>query len=110
VFGDNIVNYSANEFRGVDLRAQLHHSVDPKDAIARLRPRIAAITNVAPAPAPVIEILEFNAAGTLLVVRPFCHNANYWQVYFDVNRTIGEVFGEARYPVPEQRTAMRQVA
>lgn len=110
LFGDNIVNYSATEFRAVDLRAQLHHSVDPKDAIARLRPRIEAIASVVKAPPPVIEILEYNAAGTLLVVRPFCHNANCWQVYFDTNRTIGEAFGEAGYPVPEQRTATRQIA
>jgi small conductance mechanosensitive channel len=110
LFGDNIVNYSANEFRGVDLRAQLAHVVNPADAIARLRPRIAAIPNVLAEPAPVVEIFEYNAAGTLLVVRPFCHNDHYWQVYFDTNRVIGEVFGEAGYPVPEQRRAVRQVA
>jgi small conductance mechanosensitive channel len=58
----------------------------------------------------VIEILEFNPAGTLLVVRPFGHNKGYWQVYFDTNRTINEVFGEAKYPVPETRQAVRQIA
>ncbi len=107
IFGDNIVNYSANEFRGVDLRAQLAHGVPPTDAIALLRPRIAAIANVVPSPAPLIEILDYNAAGTQLVIRPFCHNRDYWQVYFDTTRTIGQAFGEAGYPVPEPRQAVR---
>jgi small conductance mechanosensitive channel len=43
-------------------------------------------------------------------VRPYCANANYWQVYFDTNRAIREAFGEAGYPAPEQRMAMRSVA
>lgn len=109
IFSDNIVNYSANEFRGVDLRAQLAHDVNPNEAMGRLRPRIAAIPNVMSSPAPVVEILEYNAFGTLLVVRPFCHNSNYWQVYFDTNRTIGETLAGAGYPAPETRQAVRQL-
>ena len=109
IFGDNIVNYSANAFRAVDLRAQVAHGVAPSEAIARLRPHIASIPNVVTSPAPLIEILKYNAAGTLLVVRPFCNNANYWQVYFDTNRAIGDVFGAAKYPIPESRSAVRQL-
>lgn len=109
IFGDNIVNYSANAFRGVDLRAQLAHGVSAAEAIARLRPRIAAIANVLPSPSPLIEILDYNAAGTQLVVRPYCHNRDYWQVYFDTTRAIGQVFSDAGYPVPEPRQAVREL-
>ncbi len=100
VFGDNITNYSANPFRGVDLRAQIAHGVDPNAAIALLKPKVASIANVVASPAPVVEVLEFNSMGTVLVVRPFTHNNNYWQVYFDTNRVIAETFSAARYPTP----------
>lgn len=109
IFSDNIANYSANPFRGVDLRCQIAHSVDPKDAIARLKARVSQIANVQKSPEPVVEILEFNASGALLVVRPFCHNSHYWQVYFDTNKAIQEVCGTAGYPVPETRQATRQI-
>ena len=33
-----------------------------------------------------VEILEFTLVGPVLAVRPYCHNDNYWQVYFDTNR------------------------
>jgi len=33
----------------------------------------------------------------------FCSQDNYWQVYFDTNRTIRESFGEAGFPAPELR-------
>ena len=106
VLGDNIQNFSANHYRRVDLVAQLNHGVDHKDAMRRLKERLARIPNVMTDPAPDVEILSFNLAGPLLAVRPYCHTDHYWQVYFDTNRTIRESFGEAGYPVPEQHYAI----
>ncbi|HEY0725076.1 MAG TPA: mechanosensitive ion channel family protein [Pyrinomonadaceae bacterium] len=107
IFSDNIQNFTTNPFRRVDLAAQLNHSVDHVEAIARLKSGLAGIPNVLATPAPDVEILSFNLAGPLLAVRPYTHNENYWQVYFDTNRVIKETFGEARYPVPEQHIAVR---
>ena len=53
--------------------------------------------------------MEFNLAGPLLAVRPYCHNNDYWQVYFDTNRAIREVFGIAGFPIPEQHVVVRTV-
>lgn len=107
VFGDNIQNFSANPYRRVDLLAQLNHAVDHKTAIHLLKERLAKIPNVASNPAPDVEILEFNLAGPVLAVRPYCHTDHYWQVYFDTNRVIRESFGDAQFPVPEQHFALR---
>ncbi|MCC5636051.1 mechanosensitive ion channel family protein [Nostoc sp. CHAB 5844] len=109
IFSDNIQNFSANPYRRVDLLAQLHHDVNHNDAIARLKTRISQIPNVLDNPAPDVEIMTFNLAGPLLAVRPYCNNENYWQVYFDTNKAIRETFGEAGYPVPEQRYAFSQL-
>ena len=54
-----------------------------------------------------VEILDFNLAGPVLAVRPYCHTDHYWQVYFDTNRAIREAFGAAGFPVPEQHVALR---
>ncbi len=107
IFADNIQNFSANPYRRVDLVAQLNHAVDHKTAIRLLKERLAKIPNVVPAPAPDVEILEFNLAGPVLAVRPYCHTDHYWQVYFDTNRAIRESFGEAQFPVPERHFALR---
>jgi len=101
VFGDTIQNYTRNDYRRVDLTVQLSHEVDPGRAITLLKDGIARIPNVLPTPAPTIEIFEFTLAGPLLVVRPFCANQHYWQVYFDTNRMIRNTFGEAGFPAPE---------
>lgn len=110
IFSDTIQNYSANPHRRVDLVAQIAHSVDHADAIQKLKGRIGQIANVLSDPAPDVEILEFNAAGPVLAVRPYCPPDAYWQVYFDTNRAIRETFGDAGYPVPEQAMAIRNIA
>ena len=107
IFSNNIQNFTANPYRRVDLKAQLDHSVDHAQAIKLLKERLAKIPNVLAEPAPDVEILEFNLAGPVLAVRPYVHNDNYWQVYFDTNRVIRESFGEAGFPVPEQHMVMR---
>ena len=43
-------------------------------------------------------------------MRAYAHTDHYWQVYFDINRTIVETFGAAGYPVPEEHMLMRQAA
>ena len=101
IFGDTMSNYSANDYRRVDLVAQLNHGVDYKQAIDLLRTRLAQIPNVRGDVAPTVQILEFNAMGPVLCVRPYTHNNTYWDVYFATNALIKDTFGEAGYPVPE---------
>ena len=100
IFGDNIQNYSHNAFRRVELKCQLAGSADHVAAMELLRARMASINNVLTTPAPEVEILDFNLVGPVLAVRPFCHNDNYWQVYFDGNRAIREALAEAGFPAP----------
>lgn len=109
IFADTIQNYSANDYRRVDLQAQISHSTDHQAAIRVLKEGLQRIPNVLATPAPVIEILQFNLAGPLLAVRPFCSNEHYWQVYFDTNRLIRETFQLAGFSVPEQHYSVRGV-
>lgn len=107
IFSDSIQNFSALPHRRVDCTAKVANSVDPTDAIARLRPVIAAIPNVLASPAPDIEILSFTPEGPLLCVRPYTHTDHYWQVYFDTHKAVVATFGAAGYPVPETPLAPR---
>jgi len=107
VMGGTIKNFSHNAYRRVELTAQLDHSVDPQDAIARLKASLPKIANVVPEPAPDVEILSFNERGPVLAVRPYVHTDHYWQVYFDTNRVIRETFGAAGYPAAEAHMHVR---
>ena len=101
IFSDTIQNFSSLPFRRVDCVAKIANSVDPLDAIARLKTALAQIPNVASSPAPDVEILSFTPEGPLLCVRPYTHTDHYWQVYFDTHKAVVATFGAAGYPVPE---------
>ena len=109
IFSDTIQNYTVNPFRRVELKAQLAGTTDAAAAMALLKEKIAAIPNVLTDPPVDVEILEFTLVGPVLAVRPYCHNDNYWQVYFDTNRTIRDSFGQAGFaaPMPAQLVVMQ---
>ena len=110
VMAGTIKNYSENPYRRVELTAQLDHTVDPQDAIRRLKDALPKIANVATEPAPDVEILTFTERGPVLAVRPYVHTDHYWQVYFDTNKVIRETFGAAGYPAPEAHLFGRRAA
>ena len=101
VFSESIQNFSSLPVRRVDCVAKVANSVDPLDAIARLKAAVVLIPNVATTPAPDIEIMQFTPEGPLLCVRPYTHTDHYWQVYFDTHKAVVATFGAAGYPVPE---------
>jgi small conductance mechanosensitive channel len=100
IFSDTIQNFSANAYRRVDLTATISNAVDHHQAIRLIKQRLVEVPNVLVSPPPDVDILQFTPAGPQLCVRPYCHNENYWQVYFDTNRLIRETFGEAGFPAP----------
>lgn len=104
IFSDNIQNFSSTSFRRVDLQAPLHYTVNPVEAMNLVKPRLAKVPNVLPNPEPVVEILQLGRDCTMLAIRPFCKTDDYWQVYFDTNRTLQETFQQAGYPPPDMRT------
>ena len=107
IFSDTVQNFSTNPYRRVDRTAQLNHGVVHNAAIQLLKDGLRKISNVVESPAPDVEILDFNLAGPVLAVRPYCHTDHYWQVYFDTNKLIRESFWEAGFPVPEQHVYLR---
>jgi small conductance mechanosensitive channel len=102
VLADDIRNYTASPYRRVELEGEIANSVDPQQARELLLAALAKIPNVLETPAPQVEILRFTGSGTVLAVRPFCHDKNYWQVYFATNQAIHKVFSEAGYPAAPQ--------
>ena len=110
ILSDTVQNFNTNEFRRVELVAQISGGTDPHFAIKLLKERISKIPNVLSTPAPEVSIVQFTEYGPLLAVRPFCHNDNYWQVYFETNATIRDAFGEAKFAPPEKHSAIRNVA
>lgn len=103
LLGDNIINFSANPIRRVDLSAQLAHGVDPQDAMRRLSAALEKVPGVLKTPAHDLFIMEFNSLGTKLAVRPFCNAAEYALVYAATNLMISTVNKNAGWSTPAEQ-------
>jgi small conductance mechanosensitive channel len=109
LFADNIQNFSTNAWRRVELSAQIAGAADPHQVMAAVKQRLATIPNVLAKPEPEVVISSFTPAGPVLAVRPYTHNNNYWQVYFDTNLAIREVLGSGAFPDPMPVYGIHQV-
>lgn len=108
LFGDTIKNYSATPYRRVELVAQLDNSADVAKAITLLKEGIKKVPNQASGVEADIEVLEFSERGPRLAVRPYTNTSTYWNVYFDTNRMIVDVLGQAGFPVPRIPVEMQK--
>lgn len=93
IFGDNIQNFIYNLFCWVELKVQFFGVVDYQVVIVLFRQCVVVIFNVFGELLVDVEIFEFNLVGLVLVVCLYCYNDYYWQVYFDINKVIKDVFG-----------------
>jgi small conductance mechanosensitive channel len=100
IFGDTIQNFSALPERRVERVAQLAGSVDPLEAIQRLKAAVAEIPKISKTMPPEVNLLDLNLNGPVISVRPYCHTNDYWDVYFATNEAIVRVCKEAGWPAP----------
>ncbi len=105
VFSDNIINFSANPLRRVDLRVQLAHSADAAAVMETLRAAIGKVEHVVEAPPAVVEIIDINAIGPVLGVRPYTANAHHAKVMFDAHRMMAQLIDSKDLPAPDLRAA-----
>jgi len=110
ILSNTVQNFSANALRRVDLTAQLHYSVNVAEAIERITAKVTAIPNVSATTPPSVEILTFTEFGPVLAVRPFTHTDYYWQVYFETNKAIVAVAGEAGFPPVERNVKLKNLS
>jgi small conductance mechanosensitive channel len=91
LFSDTVRNFSSNDYRRVELEANLDEGDDVVKAIEVLQLALISVPNQAPCKQPVVDLLEFKKKGPRLAVWLYTHTSNYWQVYFDANRVISNV-------------------
>jgi small conductance mechanosensitive channel len=63
-------------------------------------------------PAPVVKVHELADSSVNFVVRPWVATDNYWDVYWDITRSVKERFDAegVSIPFPQQDVHVHQVA
>lgn len=97
---DNIVNYSANDKRRVDLVAGISYADDIDKARTAIETALKEVDGILESPAPDIFVSEMADSSVNFVVRPWCRPADYWKVYFGVTEAIKKRFDADDITIP----------
>jgi small conductance mechanosensitive channel len=88
VTGANILNYTANGTRRVDMVFGISYGDDIRKAKLVIEGILAKETRILPEPKPVIGVLQLADSGVNIAVRPWVKVTDYWSVYFALNESI----------------------
>ncbi len=89
-----IHNYSHEPLRRVDRTFNASYACDTEDVKAAIFDAMAKDDKILADPAPFVRLLEYKGSTVEYVVRVWCKNADYWDVYFNLNENVRESFKE----------------
>ena len=99
----NIIDYSAEETRRVDLTFASAKSEDPQKIQSLMLEVMDQNEKVLKNPAPFARISGGTNEAMQFTVRAWCKTADYWDVYFDLTQAITEKLGENGVQAPAVR-------
>ena len=100
IWGDVIKNVTAQDIRRVDMVFGISYSDDIPKSEAVLKEILKSHAKVLDAPEPVVRLHTLGASSVDFVVRPWVKVNDYWDVYWDVTRTVKMRFDEEGISIP----------
>lgn len=94
VVASQIVNYSTADTRRVDVTVTASYGAPIGTVKAALR-KAADVEGALADPAPFVGLTRYGDSSIEYVVRVWCPNAKYWDVYFAINEKISAEFAAA---------------
>jgi small conductance mechanosensitive channel len=109
IWGNIITNITGTSKRRVDMVFGIGYG----DDIAKAQKILEEIlkNHVLKDPEPVVKVHELADSSVNFVVRPWVETGNYWDVYWDITRSVKERFDAegVSIPFPQQDVHMHQV-
>ncbi|MCK5359362.1 MAG: mechanosensitive ion channel, partial [Gammaproteobacteria bacterium] len=98
--GDNIINYSTQNTRRVDLTVGVAYDADLKQVRSILEDIVSNDKRVLSDPAHQIAVSELADNSVNFVFRMWVNSADYWDVFFETNEIIKTRFDDAGIGIP----------
>lgn len=96
----NIVNYTTEGTRRVDLVIGVSYDADIKETKSVLMNVLTSNDKVLKDPAPTVNVSELADSSVNFAVRPWCKSEHYWDVYFEATENIKEALDKAGIEIP----------
>lgn len=97
-----INNYSREELRRIDFTFSISYGDDYDKAKAVIEELIAADKRILKTPEPFIALSSLGKSSIDIVVRVWAQQADYWDIYFDMNKKVYETLPKRGLNFPYQ--------
>ena len=87
-----VKNYSREPSRRVDLTFSASYDAPTETVKKAILEAIAMDSRILPDPAPFVRLFSYDASSIKYVTRVWVNNADYWDVYFDLNEHVRDTF------------------
>lgn len=110
ITGDVVVNFTTNGTRRLDLNYPISYQADlqkGKEVLARLAEKDDRVLKD---PAPIIAVGELKDSGVTLVMKLWCRQEEYWNLYFAMQEAVKLSFDRegVEIPYPQLDVHMRE--
>jgi small conductance mechanosensitive channel len=96
----NIINYTTQGTRRVDLVFGVSYDADIKQAKDLLINLLLSHPNILKEPVPSVNVIELADCSVNFAVRPWCKSDDYWAVYFEITESAKEALDAAGIEIP----------
>lgn len=96
----NIINYTTEGTRRVDLTFGVGYDSDIKKAKEVLMTVLTSHPKVLQEPAPTVNVSALADSSINFAVRPWCNSEDYWAVYFGITENVKEALDKAGIEIP----------
>jgi small conductance mechanosensitive channel len=100
IWGNVIKNVTAQRTRRVDLIFSISYDADINAAEKILQDIVSADKRVLAQPEPVIKLHQLADSSVNFVVRPWVSTGDYWDVYWDITRSVKQRFDASGITIP----------
>ena len=100
ITGGNVLNYTTNGTRRVDLVIGVSYEDDLKKAKTIIEGVLAQDERVLQDPKPNVAVFELGDSSVNFVVRPWVKSADYWDAYFDITSKVKLALEENGISIP----------
>src|SRR5690606_18098493 len=100
IWGNVTTNVTGSDTRRVDLVFAIGYDDDIDKAIRVLEEEVSRHPKVLPDPAPLIRCHELADSCVKFVVRPWSKTSDYWDVYWDLTKTVKQRFDAEGITIP----------
>jgi len=100
IWGEQIINHSYHEVRGVDMHFGIAYDENTDAARKVIDEVLANHPHILKEPAPFVEVETLNDSSVDFLVRPFCDGAHYFDVLYSVPEQVKKALDANNIEIP----------